>query len=187
MSRSHRAALPPEERKAHRSQRRKRGVALLFDLNKIGAHLPRRIEHGVCQHCRKRWSGIDGRPGTRWPRWARCPSCSVPTRADPPPLDPAVTREMRETIQRAHRLCAGQTWAQVEECDYGKDGRPLAWREVKHGSETIAHLGWDAREAAELIALAPELSRLTMALLQILDRAAGALPANTNDPNKVNP
>jgi hypothetical protein len=159
----------------------------LFDLEKAAAHLPRRIEPGVCQHCRNRWVGIDGRPGTRWPRWVRCPSCASSVRPGPPasPAVPAVTQEMRETIQRAARFCAGQTWLAVEECDHGKDGQPLAWREVRRGSEVIAHLEWDAREAAELAALAPELSRLAVALLQILDQGGAAPPTNTNLPYEV--
>lgn len=192
MSRGSRASLPREERKAHRKAKRaqSRGVSHLFDLEKAAAHLPRRIEPGVCQHCRERWVGIDGRPGTRWPRWARCPSCVSSARPGLPasPAVPAVTQEMRETIQRAARLCAGQTWLAVEECDYASDGqllKSLAWREVKRGSEVIAHLEWDAREAAELAALAPELSRLAVALLQILDQGGAAAPANTNPPYEV--
>lgn len=189
MSRGSRASLSREERKAHRKAKRakSRGMSHLFDLEKATAHLPRRIEPGACQHCRNRWVGIDERPGTRWPRWARCPSCVSSVRPGLPASSavPAVTQEMRETIQRAARLCAGQTWLAVEECDYGKDGQPLAWREVKRGSEVIAHLEWDAREAAELATVAPELSRLAVALLQILDQGSAALPTNTNPPYEV--
>ena len=70
----------------------------------------------------------------------------------------------RDEAWQLRRLATPGPWNDRENCDYRKDGTPIAWREVEttpaegHERKTLATLVFGAREDAVLMSAAPDLA-----------------------------